>query len=356
VTIIGAAFTGATSVKFNGAPATFTVNTSAEITATVPPNATTGPTAVTTPAGTVTSAASFTLLAPDGGSGGGPCNLPLDFSGSQGSDCMRTIYKPGVWDRRAEISYGPDPGEQKLTTDCNASGCGNIAAPGYHSSARLVSNTASKTAWLAAYDPAPAGTALYGDGETCVESLDAQIDGEQCGGIAVLITPGSNQFSGSCGAADGGAYMFTACDAKGTDTQRLSRVNLCTGVITELAKTDLFGKIDTYGGTVPPANCDHNRAQADWHMYCQWVQVCLRLETVGNTIHLTGRSWLVGAGLKGDATRNDPNHPTRTLIGTTTYTGTRAANINATGLIGVAGSSLTGLQGTGITNLRITPP
>ena len=84
--ITGAAFTGATSVKFNGAPATFTVNTSAQITATVPPNATTGPTAVTTPAGTVTSATSFTLLAPGGGSGGGPCNLPLDFSGSQGSD------------------------------------------------------------------------------------------------------------------------------------------------------------------------------------------------------------------------------------------------------------------------------
>ena len=61
VTITGAAFTGVTSVKFNGLTATFTVNGSTQITATVPANATTGPISVTTPSGTATSAASFTV-------------------------------------------------------------------------------------------------------------------------------------------------------------------------------------------------------------------------------------------------------------------------------------------------------
>jgi hypothetical protein len=90
-------------------------------------------------------------------------------------------------------------------------------------------------------------------------------------------------------------------------------------------------------------------------MYCQWVQVCLRLETVGPLVTLTGRSWLVGAGLKGDATRNDPNDPTRTLIGTTVWTGLRPANIGATGLIGVVGSATQAVQEMGMTNLRFSP-
>jgi hypothetical protein len=281
--------------------------------------------------------------------------LPLDFSGSQGTDCMRTIWHPTTWDRRATITYGVDPGEPKLTTDCNAQGCGNIPPPGPHTAAVLRGQSPPNTAWLAAYDPAPVGSARYGDGETCVEVLDAEINGEQCGGVAILITEGSNQVSGACGAADGGAFVFRVCDAKNTDTQRLGKVNLCTGVITPLASTNLAGAIDTYAGTMPPANCDHNRGQEDWHMYCQWVQVCLRLETVGPLVTLTGRSWLVGAGLKGDATRNDPNDPTRTLIGTTVWTGLRPANIGATGLIGVVGSATQAVQEMGMTNLRFSP-
>jgi predicted extracellular nuclease len=59
VTISGAHFTGATSVRFNGVPASFTVNSDSQITAIVPSFATSGAVTVTTPAGTVTSTTSF---------------------------------------------------------------------------------------------------------------------------------------------------------------------------------------------------------------------------------------------------------------------------------------------------------
>lgn len=60
VTITGTAFTGATAVKFNGASSTFHVDSSTQITATVPASATTGPISVTTAGGTATSSTSFT--------------------------------------------------------------------------------------------------------------------------------------------------------------------------------------------------------------------------------------------------------------------------------------------------------
>jgi hypothetical protein len=62
VTLTGTGFTGATGVTFNGAAATFTVNTDAQITVTVPAGATTGKIAVTNPAGTATSAANYTVI------------------------------------------------------------------------------------------------------------------------------------------------------------------------------------------------------------------------------------------------------------------------------------------------------
>lgn len=62
VIITGAYFTGTTSVKFNGISATsFTVNSSTQITATVPVGATTGKITITTPSGHVTSATNYSV-------------------------------------------------------------------------------------------------------------------------------------------------------------------------------------------------------------------------------------------------------------------------------------------------------
>lgn len=61
VVITGNNFTGATAVRFAGTSATFTVNSSTQITATVPSGAGTGAISVTTPSGTGTSSSSFTV-------------------------------------------------------------------------------------------------------------------------------------------------------------------------------------------------------------------------------------------------------------------------------------------------------
>ncbi len=79
VTVSGTNLTGASAVAFNGTNASYTINSSSQITATVPANATSGPISVTTSAGTATSAAAFqtagdtspptvTLTAPTSGS------------------------------------------------------------------------------------------------------------------------------------------------------------------------------------------------------------------------------------------------------------------------------------------------
>jgi photosystem II stability/assembly factor-like uncharacterized protein len=77
VTLIGANFSGATAVTFNGAVAAFTVNNDLQITATVPAGATTGPISVTTPIGSCTSSASFTVTMG---------NHRLNHSGGSGQD------------------------------------------------------------------------------------------------------------------------------------------------------------------------------------------------------------------------------------------------------------------------------
>jgi ELWxxDGT repeat protein len=61
VQLTGTRFTGATSVRFNGTAATFSVVTPTLIATTVPAGSTTGPISVTTPGGTATSASSFTV-------------------------------------------------------------------------------------------------------------------------------------------------------------------------------------------------------------------------------------------------------------------------------------------------------
>jgi hypothetical protein len=69
VTLNGTAFTGTTSVRFNGTPATFSVNGDTQVSTTAPAGATTGNITLTTPNGT---AFTSTFTVTGGGGGGAP--------------------------------------------------------------------------------------------------------------------------------------------------------------------------------------------------------------------------------------------------------------------------------------------
>src|SRR5262245_49183483 len=64
VVVTGTNLTGATALSFNGTAATFTVNSSTQITTSVPAGATTGKLAATTPGGNATSSGNFTVTVP----------------------------------------------------------------------------------------------------------------------------------------------------------------------------------------------------------------------------------------------------------------------------------------------------
>jgi hypothetical protein len=230
--------------------------------------------------------------------------------------------------RANEISLGQDVGEQ---------------APGYesHFAMNFVGQAPPSGAWLAVCD-----NATYGAAKVCADHIDSEINGEQCGGVAALVTEGAN----------GRAIVARSCDAKGTDTLRLGVLNMSTGIVTALATMNLNSKIDTYGGTLPPANCDHNRGQPDFHMYCQWIRTCLTVaNNADGTVTFIASSWLRGSGPKNDPSRNDPNSPTPTLIGTATWTGPRPPGITREGKIGLVGTATQGLQRVSLTNLTIEP-
>jgi hypothetical protein len=107
VTILGSNFSGfgytTTAVTFNGVAASFSVSTSTQITATVPPTATTGPIRVTTIGGTGASAASFVVtgitharsvsLSRSGMRVSGTVNVPDGFSACR-------VYVPVAIQRR----------------------------------------------------------------------------------------------------------------------------------------------------------------------------------------------------------------------------------------------------------------
>ncbi|MEA2163027.1 MAG: large repetitive protein [Thermoanaerobaculia bacterium] len=83
VAISGTNLIGTSSVTFNGTPAVYTVNSSTQITATVPASATTGTIAVTTAGGTAASAGAFTVVSGTHwtNASGGNWNVASNWSG-----------------------------------------------------------------------------------------------------------------------------------------------------------------------------------------------------------------------------------------------------------------------------------
>ena len=182
---------------------------------------------------------------------------------------------------------------------------------------------AARKAWMAL-----APDAVYGDTTASTSILISAINGEKGGGVAMFgsYAPGSR------------AVAFVMENAKSTNTARLLLVDPATGAITQLAQALVTGMF-LYGGTNPPPNCDHNRGQPDWHMYCQWFLVSLTAETLpGDSVRYTGRIYLYGRGPLNDMSRADPNDPTRTEVkgSPLVWTGPRPNGVAAEGFVGVA--------------------
>jgi len=118
VTVTGTAFTGATSVKFNGKSASFSVKSATSITATVPSGATTGVVTVTTSGGTgsspisftVTAAADFSLSASPTSrsvSRGGTTSYGVTVNGVNGFSGSVSLTVTGGMPNRTTASFSP---------------------------------------------------------------------------------------------------------------------------------------------------------------------------------------------------------------------------------------------------------
>ncbi|HZR21038.1 MAG TPA: IPT/TIG domain-containing protein [Verrucomicrobiae bacterium] len=112
IVITGNNFIGTTAVLFNGVSATFTVDSSTQITAVVPVGASSGPITVTTPSGSTVSAANFTPV-----TAAPPPTLAI--KPAVASSGLRIVSGPGLYDR------------QNIATDTTANDYGWVgsAAP-----------------------------------------------------------------------------------------------------------------------------------------------------------------------------------------------------------------------------------
>lgn len=132
VAIDGTNFSGASSVTFNGTPATFTVTSDTRMSSPVPPGATSGRISVIAPGGTATSSASFTVTVPPP-----PSSCPYGWScqdiGNPAVSGGQSVSTNGVW-----TVSGSGTGIQR-------------AADQFHFIARVLSGDGTVTADLASF-------------------------------------------------------------------------------------------------------------------------------------------------------------------------------------------------------------
>ncbi|MDX6370445.1 MAG: kumamolisin, partial [Gaiellaceae bacterium] len=108
VKLTGANLTGATSVTFGGATAAFTIDSSSQITATVPANGVTGAIAVTTPLGTATTSGNFVVVGP------APNDDFANFSFINGASGLRTGHNAGATKEPGEPNHAGNTGGRSV--------------------------------------------------------------------------------------------------------------------------------------------------------------------------------------------------------------------------------------------------
>ncbi len=210
----------------------------------------------------------------------------------------------GVY-RQSEIYVGPDLGEER-----EEEGYVNYQALNMRGSI-----PPANLAWFTKYP-----VSYYGDGVYRTVILENEINGIQWGGVVASFLPGHNALVGGMG------------EGKGTDYVSIGVLHP-NGTITWLVNQSYGDYIPTYGGH----SCDHNRSQYDWHMHCQWIVVEMILETTDATfdsIEVTVNVYLVGSGLLGDLTRDNPES-SYTLAASVSWSGIRPADVAPNGYAGL---------------------
>ncbi len=157
VTISGSAFTGATTVQFNGVAATFTVNSDAELTATVPAGASSGPITVATPAGTGACPGSFAVTTGGTSPPAAPTNLTAKPSASTVSMSW-TDSDPAVSYR---LDRSNDPGFGTYTSVSLPAGTASYRDAGLGSAVYYYRLAAINSGGQSPYASASAATLSY---------------------------------------------------------------------------------------------------------------------------------------------------------------------------------------------------
>jgi uncharacterized repeat protein (TIGR03803 family) len=211
VMILGTDLTGATSVSFNGTPATFTVASASLITTMVPAGATTGPVTVVTPSsGTLTSNLPFTIPAP------GPTTTTL------ASSLNPSTYNQSVTFTATVTATGG--GTPTGTVTFTADGSNVLGASALNGSGQATVSTSALTAGthsiVASYggdsnDQPSASTPLIQTVQMASSTLSiaSNIDPSVYGQAVTFTVYVSPQFGGS---ATGGMTFYNSTSAIGT--------------------------------------------------------------------------------------------------------------------------------------------
>jgi hypothetical protein len=208
VVITGTSFTAATAVNFNGVSATFVIDNSTQITATLPSSATTGTISVTNPAGTAYSSSSFIVS-----------NSTPTITGTT----PNTRCGTGSVTLGATASAGT-PNWYAASTGGSVLGTGTSFTTPFISSSTtywvdatyLGCTTASRTSVLATVNSNPVGvTATIGTAFTCYATLKAAFDAINIGthkGVINITIAGNTTEAASAvlNASGSGSASYTS--------------------------------------------------------------------------------------------------------------------------------------------------
>lgn len=174
--------------------------------------------------------------------------------------------------------------------------------------------------WLATFDD------VYTDSTTCVEAIESLPGGKQCAGVCARL---------------GGlkAVCAQTCNQKTVGTLELGVLNTVTKAIVAL-KPNVSVPLDTYGGSIPPANCGGSGAGAtSYHAYCQLFVTCLSIVTDDLSITATATMHYRGSGLKNDPSRYS-FEASLTLGGSSSWSGLLPVGVPLVGVNGVISTSI----------------